>query len=117
MSRAAAPLTISDGQREVLETLSRSPSAAYRVVQRAQVLLLAAEGMSNSEISEVVGVSRPTVLDWRGQFEEDGLIGFGEVATGGASSSQAGARMAPVTHKLDLTTTVNQVKPLKSPQL
>jgi hypothetical protein len=22
------------------------------------------------------------VLDWRGQFEEDGLIGFGEVATG-----------------------------------
>jgi hypothetical protein len=29
------------------------------------------------------------------------------VATGGASSSQAGARMAPVTHRPNLTTTVN----------
>ena len=52
------------------------------VVQRAQVLLLAADGVSNSEISEVLGVSRPTVLAWRGQFDKDGLIGFGEVATG-----------------------------------
>jgi hypothetical protein len=38
--------------------------------------------VSNSEISEVAGVSRPTVLAWRGQFEKDGLIGFGEVAKG-----------------------------------
>jgi hypothetical protein len=46
------------------------------------VLLLAGDGVSNSEISEVVGVSRPTVLAWRGQFEKDGLVGFGEVAKG-----------------------------------
>jgi transposase len=82
MSRAAAPLAISDGQREVLETLASSRAAAYRVVQRARVLLLAGDGVSNSEISEVVGISRPTVLAWRGQFEKDGLSGFGEVAKG-----------------------------------
>jgi transposase len=82
MSRAAAPLAISDGQREVLETLAGSRAAAYRVVQRAQALLLAGDGASNSEISEVVGVSRPTVLSWRSQFEKDGLVGFGEVAKG-----------------------------------
>jgi hypothetical protein len=82
MSRAAAPLAISDGQREVLETLTRSRSMAYRVVQRAQALLLAGDGISNSEISEMAGVSRPTVLSWRGQFEKDGLVGFGEVAKG-----------------------------------
>src|SRR5947209_17603697 len=82
MSRAAAPLAISDGQREVLETLVRSHSAAHRLVQRAQVLLLAGDGVSNSEISEVVGLSRPTVLSWRSQFEKDGLVGFGEVAKG-----------------------------------
>jgi transposase len=62
--------------------LAGSQATAHRVVQRAQVLLLAADGVSNSEISEVVGVSRPTVLAWRGQFEKDGLIGFGEVAKG-----------------------------------
>ena len=75
-------MAISDGQREVLETLAGSRAAAHRVVQRAQALLLAADGVSNSEISEVVGVSRPTVLAWRGQFEKDGLVGFGEVAKG-----------------------------------
>lgn len=69
MSRAAAPLAISDGQREVLETLARSQAAAHRVVQRAQVLLLAADGVSNSEIGETVGVSRPTVLAWRGRSQ------------------------------------------------
>jgi hypothetical protein len=45
-------------------------------------LLLAGDGVSNSEISEVVGISRPTVLSWRSQFEKDGLVGFGEVAKG-----------------------------------
>src|ERR671916_3431046 len=82
MSRAAAPLVISDEQREVLETLAKSQRAEHRLVQRARVLLLAGDGVPNSEISEVLGVSRPTVLAWRGQFEKDGLIGFGEVATG-----------------------------------
>src|ERR687889_1085736 len=82
MSRAAAPLAISDGQREILETLAKLQSAEHRLVQRARVLLLAGDGVSNSEISEVAGVSRPTVLAWRGQFEKDGLVGFGEVAKG-----------------------------------
>ena len=75
-------MAISDEQREVLEILARSQSAEHRVVQRSRVLLLAGDGVSNSEISEVTGVSRPTVLAWRGQFEKDGLVGFGEVAKG-----------------------------------
>ena len=82
MRRAATPLAISDGQRSILQTLAHSRAAAHRVVQRARVLLLAADGVSNSEISAVAGVSRPTVLAWRGQFAKDGLTGFGEVATG-----------------------------------
>ena len=82
MSRAAAPLAISDGQREVLETLAKSQSAAHRVVRRARALLLAGDGVPNSTIGETVGISRPTVLAWRNQFEKEGLAGFGEVAKG-----------------------------------
>ena len=101
MSRAAVPLVISDGQREVLETLASSRAAAHRVVQRAQVLLLAADGVSNSEISEVVGVSRPTVLAWRGQFEKDGLSGFGDVTKGwGRKPSISDEKVAEI---VDLT--------------
>ena len=75
-------MAISEGQREVLETLAKSQSAAHRVVRRARVVLLAGGGVSNSEIGEMVGVSRPTVLAWREQFEREGLAGFGEVAKG-----------------------------------
>lgn len=82
MSRAAAPLAISDGQREVLEALAKSQSAAHRVVRRARALLLAGDGVPNSTIAEMVGISRPTVLAWRDQFEKEGLVGFGEVAKG-----------------------------------
>jgi transposase len=78
----AAPLSITDGQREVLETLLRSHTAPVRQVRRAQVLLLAADGVSNVEIAERCEVSRPTVLAWRKQFEADGLTRFGEVAKG-----------------------------------
>ncbi len=92
---------ISDGQREVLDTLAGSRTAEYRLAQRAQVLLLAADGVSNSEISEVSGVSRPTVLAWRGQFEKDGLIGFGEVAKGrGRKPSISAEKVAEI---VDLT--------------
>jgi transposase len=101
MSRAAAPLAISDEQREVLEALARSQSAAHRVVQRARVLLLAGKGVSNSEISEVEGVSRPTVLAWRRQFEKDGLVGFGDVAKGrGRKPSISDEKVAEI---VDLT--------------
>src|ERR671916_2759108 len=101
MSRAAAPLAISDEQREVLETLAKSQSAEHRLVQRARVLLLAGDGGSNSEISEVAGVSRPTVLAWRGQFEKDGLVGFGEVAKGrGRKPSISDEKVAEI---VDLT--------------
>jgi transposase-like protein len=82
MVAAASPLSMTDGQREVLETLVRSRASEFRQVQRAQVLLLAADGVSNVEIAERCEVSRPTVLAWRKQFETNGLTKFGRVAKG-----------------------------------
>jgi len=42
-------LPLSDGQREVLQTLVKSRIAAHRDVQRAQALLLAADGAANTQ--------------------------------------------------------------------
>jgi transposase len=39
-------------------------------------LLLAADGMSNTGIAERVGVSRPTVIGWRGRYERRGIRGL-----------------------------------------
>lgn len=52
------------------------------MVQRAQALLYAADGVSNSDIAGLVGVSRPTVLAWRREFVERGVAGLGKVAPG-----------------------------------
>jgi transposase len=87
MVAPASPLSMTDGQREVLETVLRSHTAPVRQVRRAQVLLLAAEGVSNVEIAERCAVSRPTVLAWRKQFQAQGLTRFGEVAEGRGAKS------------------------------
>src|SRR5438477_11137960 len=101
MGRAAEALAMSDGQRDVLDVLARSQTLPFRVVQRARVLLLAADGVSNVEIREVVGVSRPTVLAWRAQFAARGLVDFGEVRKGrGRKPSIPSEKIAEV---VDLT--------------
>ena len=73
MSKTASRLLVTDAQQAILEGIASSSVAQHRLVLRARVLLLAAAGVSNSEIARVVEVSRPTVLVWRGQFESDGL--------------------------------------------
>jgi transposase len=101
MSRAAEALDVSEGQREVLDTLARSQTLPFRVVARARVLLLAADGVSNVEIAEVAGVSRPTVLAWRAEFVEWGLADFGEVAKGRGRKPSIPAQT--IAHVVDLT--------------
>lgn len=82
MSKPAPALVLTDAQRTVLETLSRSQTASHREVQRAQVLLMAAEGLANDWIARVVGVTPVTVRSWRGRFAEEGLANLGKVRAG-----------------------------------
>jgi transposase len=89
------PLT--DSQREILESLSKSRTAAHREVQRARALLLAAEGIANTRIAERVGVSPATVRAWRDRFGEQGLARFGEVRSGrGRKPSLSAEKIAEI---------------------
>ena len=46
---------------------------------RARIVLACAEpGAVNVHVAEALGVSRPTVADWRRRFAEAGLAGLGE---------------------------------------
>ena len=72
--RAATPaLMVTESQREVLETLARSQTAAHRDVQRAKGLLMAGEGFATTRVAREIGVSPATVTRWRECFERDGL--------------------------------------------
>ena len=68
MSRRAAPILLSDQERATLQTWARARSQPPRLVQRAQIILLAAEGVESQKIAHQVGTSRPTVQLWRERF-------------------------------------------------
>ena len=82
MRRATAPMPISQAHREVLERLSRSGVASHREVARAKALVLAADGVANTQIAETVGVSPTTVKAWRERFADEGLKELGMVRPG-----------------------------------
>src|SRR3954462_4704613 len=69
-NRAAAALGLRDGDRELLVSLTRSSSVRAGLAQRARIVLLAADGVSNTAIADKVGVTRQTVVGWRGRYEE-----------------------------------------------
>ena len=77
MSKPVPALAMTDGQREVLESLARSQSGAHREVVRAKVLLMAADGAANATIAATLSVSPATVANWRTRFAEDGLANLG----------------------------------------
>jgi transposase len=75
-NRAAAALALRDGDRERLASLIRSSTVRAGLAQRARIVLLAADGVSNTAIAERVGVDRQTVLSWRDRYERSGLAGL-----------------------------------------
>ncbi len=82
MRSPSPPLDVSDEQRLVLEKLMRSQTAAHREVQRARVLVMAADGFANTRIAREVSVSPATATRWREQFAQEGLKGFSGVRPG-----------------------------------
>jgi transposase len=82
MRAPTPPLTVTEPQREVLETLCRSQTAAHRDVQRAKALLMASDGFAMIRVAKEVGVSPATVTRWREGFERDGLGGSVKVRPG-----------------------------------
>jgi len=61
----------------VLQRWSRRPKSPHSIAQRARIVLLAADDMSNKDVGAKVGVNPATVLKWRKRFlasRLDGLI-------------------------------------------
>jgi transposase len=68
VSRRAEAIVLSDEERTTLDLWARRRRLPLRVVQRAQIIQMAADGVLNQEIAHELGVSRPTVQLWRQRF-------------------------------------------------
>jgi transposase len=92
-------LKVTAPQREVLETLSRSQTAAHRDVQRAKALLMASDGLATTRVAKEIGVSPATITRWREGFERDGLKGSVKVRPGrGRKPSISPEKVAQIVH-------------------
>lgn len=68
MSRIAQTIILSDMERTTLERWERGRSLPLRQVQRAKIILMASNGVTNQSIAAALGLSRPTIQLWRDRF-------------------------------------------------
>jgi len=66
-------ICLGDAERAELESLSRRATAPFRLVVRARVVLLAADGLANCLIAERLGICEDTARKWRRRYCEQGI--------------------------------------------
>jgi transposase len=68
--QSAVPIFLACEERATLEKWARAARTPQRLALRARIILLAADGGSNSGIARKLSVSLPTVQQWRRRFDE-----------------------------------------------
>ena len=62
------PLALTGTQRRLLERLVRRHTSQQRLVRRAQIILASADGLTNEQIAQRLGLTRGTVRTWRNRW-------------------------------------------------
>lgn len=68
MPFVAAPVNIPEDIRPILSKFAKSRTLPAHQVQRAKIILLAADGLNNMQISTQVGLGQDSVSKWRTRF-------------------------------------------------
>lgn len=74
--RVAPQVVLTDDEQRRLLKYSRGRSTPARLVLRAKIILLAAEGWLNKQIVDELKVSKKTVVLWRKRFVDLRLVGI-----------------------------------------
>jgi transposase len=93
--RKAQAIELSEEQRNRLARWSRGRSTPARLVLRANIVLLAAQGRANKEIAAELDTDPNTVGRWRKRFADKGLPGIEKDAPRGGRKPSKRARLAP----------------------
>src|SRR6266496_1729875 len=71
----AVGIELTDDERARLESWARGRSSAQALALRSRIVLLAAEGLKNTEIARRLGIDHATARKWRTRFAERRLEG------------------------------------------
>ena len=99
MPRQLAELTLSAEEHAKLSTWARRPKSSYRLALRSKIVLLAADGFTNTEIGDELDITLPTVGKWRRRFLEDRLDGLADEPRPGQPRTISDAKVEEVITK------------------
>jgi transposase len=71
-------VVLTDSDRRVLTQRARAQRCPHRTVQRARIVLAAAEGKANAAIARRLGICVDTVRKWRARFCAEGRAGLAD---------------------------------------
>ena len=92
----AVAIKLSAAERVELERRVRRRKSSHGAARRARIVLLAAEGLSNSAIAAKLGVSRLTVGTWRRRFADKQVGGLDDEPRPGAPRKIGDDKIAEV---------------------
>lgn len=78
MARPKLPLELTVEQSRELQRLIQAPATPQKIVRRARIVSLAAQGRDNDEIAAALDTSTVTAGLWRQRFVDWGLAGLAE---------------------------------------
>jgi transposase len=87
MARPIRILAVESKQRSELQRMIHRPKATQRDVRRASIILARADGLSQEQTAELVGVNRPVVVKWEKRFRDSGIAGLAEARRPGRNPS------------------------------
>ncbi|MGB9617626.1 MAG: helix-turn-helix domain-containing protein [Desulfomonilaceae bacterium] len=93
MGYRTRPLAMGPRERAQLEEWARSEKSPRRLIFRSKICLLAAQGVSNSQIAQRLNTSRATVRLWKRRFLEAGPDGLRHDAPRGPSPKKISERL------------------------
>jgi transposase len=92
--RVATEITLTEDERKTLMRWSRGRSTPTRLVLRAKIVLLSADGWMNKDIARELSTMRKTVALWRNRFVQQRLTGLEQDAPRSGRKPKARAAVA-----------------------
>jgi transposase len=96
MARPIEALALSREQRQELHQLINRSSSPQSAVRRAWIILNRADGLSQEQTAQRVGVNRPVVSLWEQRFRRHGLAGLADAKGRGRKPSVPDEKKAVV---------------------
>lgn len=104
MSRAQEIITLSEADRQSLESLVRSRTSPHSLVQRAKIILLSADDDSPASVAKATGTTERSVFRWRNRFKASGVEGLKDLPRPGQPKKLSESKIKEV-----LTLTVKRI--------